>query len=419
MWAGIMKKAKIAGILALQVCLLIVFSACGAANEGGEQEAKNVKAVRAAMSPIRIDVEYPGKLKACEEVTVSSKISGRVAEIKAEVGDAVGKGQVLFTLDTKDADALLKQSRAGLEAADANLERTGGSALSQQIIQAETALKQAQVRYDDAKRLFEKMKTLYEQGAISRQQYDDAESGYKNAGIQRDSARDSLNLLRDKAGPQSVNVAAAQVEQARATLEQASIQVGETSVISPIAGTVSARNIEKGELVSSSLPAYTVIDVSALTVEVNTPSGLVGKLQKGLTVPVVVNALGGKSADGVIDVISPAADARTQGYIVKIRIENKDGLLKPGMFGRVMLPAERRDSVLAVPNEAVVIENSVQYVYTVAGGRIRKKAVTAGLSTDRVTEITGGLSAGEYVVTEGQTFLNDGDRVKVIDNQTD
>lgn len=416
MSAGIMKKIKIASIFLLQTCLLSAFSACGTANGGKAQEVRNVKAVQAVMSPIRIDVEYPGKLKASEEITVSSKISGRVAEIKAEVGDAVEKGQVLFTLDTKDADAVLKQSQANLEAADANLKRTGESVLSQQVIQAEAALRQAQVQYDDAKRFFGKMKALYEQGAISRQQYDDSESKYKNAGIQLGSARDSLNLLKDKAGPQSVNVAAAQVEQARASLEQASIQVEETSVVSPISGTVSARNIEKGELVSNSIPAYSVINVKTLSVEVNTPASLVGKLQKGLTVPVIINALDGKSADGTIDVISPAADARLQGYIVKISIENKDGHLKPGMFGRVMLPTERRDSALTVPNEAVVIENGVQYVYTVTDGRIKKKTVTTGLSTDKVAEITGGLSAGEYVVTEGQSFLNDGDRVKIIDN---
>lgn len=391
--------------------VLMLSSGCGSRTAAADKEVKNVRTVKASMSSISIDVEYPGKIKPLEEVVVSPKISGRVSEVKADVGREVEKGQTLFTLETKDADALYKQSQANLDAANANLKRTGGSALSQQVLQAESALKQAQVQYDDAKRLYDKTKALYEGGAASRQQLDDAESRYKSAGIQLGAAGDNLKLLREKAGPQSVDVASAQVEQAQASVAQAAIQLENTVINSPISGVVSIRNVEAGELVSSSIPAFTVINTKILLLEVSIPDKMLGKVSKGQTVPVRISALGNKNLDGIIDTVSPSTDARTQFYTVKVKLDNPDGTVKPGMLARVLLPAEKKENVLTVPNEAVVTENGVQYVYTVADGRIKKKSVNIGLSNDKITEIIKNLNENEAVITEGQAFLNDGDAV--------
>lgn len=393
--------------------VLMLFSGCGSRTAAADKEVKNVRTVKASMSSISIDVEYPGKVKPLEEVVVSPKIPGRVSELKADVGSEVEKGQTLFTLETKDADALYKQSQANLDAANANLKRTGGSALSQQVLQAESALKQAQVQYDDAKRLYDKTKALYEGDAASRQQLDDAESRYKSAGIQLGAAGDNLKLLREKAGPQSVDVASAQVEQAQASVEQAAIQLENTVINSPISGVVSIRNVEAGELVSSSIPAFTVINTKILLLEISIPDKMLGKVSKGQTVPVRISALGNKNLDGIIDTVSPSTDARTQFYTVKVKLDNPDGTVKPGMFARVLLPAEKKENVLTVPNEAVVIENGVQYVYTVVDGRIKKKSVNIGLSNDKITEIIKNLNENETVITEGQAFLNDGDAVSV------
>lgn len=405
---------KYLSILLVQVLLTAMISGCGAKKEDTTHTVKNVKTITAALSSLDIKVEYAGKVRAAEEVVVSPKIAGKVAAVKADVGEKVEKGQVLFTLDPKDADTYYKQSQAGLDAANANLKRTGDSALSQQILQGEASVKQAQVMYDDAKSFYDKIKSLYDSGAVSKQQLDDAESKYKNAGIQLDTAKDNLNLLKGKAGPQSVNVASAQVEQAKASVDQASLQLENTTIASPINGIVAARNIDEGEMVSNTVPAFTVMDTKSLSVEFGIPENAVGGLKKGQNITLRIDALKNKELQGIVDIVSPAADPRTQSYTIKIKLQNPDDAVKPGMFARVLIPAEKRENVLSVPNEAIVIENGVQYVYAVTGGKVKKKAVETGLSTDRITEITQGLEAGENVITEGQSFLNDGEAVNIL-----
>ena len=85
------------------------------------------------------------------------------------------------------------------------------------------------------------------------------------------------------------------------------------------------------------------------------------------------------------------------------------------MFARVSFPVEDRANVLVVPNNAIVTETGVDYVYSVVDGTVKKAAVETGAATDAVTEITSGLRDGTLVVTEGQTFLNDGQKVRPVE----
>ncbi|HYW82059.1 MAG TPA: efflux RND transporter periplasmic adaptor subunit, partial [Spirochaetia bacterium] len=178
-----------------------------------------------------------------------------------------------------------------------------------------------------------------------------------------------------------------------------------------------ARNIDPGELVASGAPAFVVIDVSSVTAETSVEESMVEKIHRGQAVPITVDAAGGQSIQGIVDTISPAADPRTQGYLVKLKITNPDTAFKPGMFARVSFPVENRQNVVVVPNSAVMTETGVDYVYAVVPGEgenvVKKIAVRTGISDDSVTEIAGGIEQGTLVVTEGQSFLNDGEKVAV------
>jgi hypothetical protein len=82
-------------------------------------------------------------------------------------------------------------------------------------------------------------------------------------------------------------------------------------------------------------------------------------------------------------------------------------------FDEVMLPLESKEGVLSVPNEAILVEDALQYVYIVDSGKVKKTKISTGLSNDKITEVTEGLSEGASVITEGQSFLNDGEQVKI------
>jgi HlyD family secretion protein len=234
-----------------------------------------------------------------------------------------------------------------------------------------------------------------------------------SAAIALDTAKASLSLLTQKGGPQSTGLASTQVDQAQATADLAQSQLENTTVRSPITGTVATRNVDPGELVGSGVPVFVVIDVSSVTAEASVEESTVRMLRRGQVVPVRIGAAGDAALDGVVETISPAADPRTMAYTVKIRVDASGQEIRPGMFARVLFPVDTRRDVLVVPGSAVITETGVDYVFVVAGGVVKKTAVQTGISDDAVTEITSGLTEGVPVVTEGQSFLNDGDSVTI------
>jgi HlyD family secretion protein len=403
--------------LAALAALSVIAAGCGPSRQAAQQPVKNVTVAAARRSTIAISLEYPARIRPRQEIIVSPKIAGRVVSVRADVSQRVHRGDVLFTLESNDNEAQVRQARAAVESAKANLTRTSDSSLSSQVIQAQAAVKQAQVQFDDTRDIYERTQKLFTNGTVSQQQLDSMKAKLDSAGIALDTARQNLSLIQDKGGPQSTGLASTQVDQAVATADLAESQLRNTVVTSPITGLVAARNVDPGELVSSGMPAFVVIDVSSVTAETSVEEGMVEKIHKGQAVPISVDAAGSESLSGIVDTISPAADSRTQGYIVKVKITNPGTALRSGMFARVSFPVESRQDVIVVPNSAVMTETGVDYVYTVVQkdgeNVIKKTAIRTGISDETVTEISGGLEKGTLVVTEGQSFLNDGEKVAI------
>ena len=404
-------------LAALAAFAALTAAGCGPSRQTAPQPVKNVTVAAATRSTITVSLEYPARIRPRQEIVVSPKIAGRVATVGADVSQPVRRGDVLFTLESNDNEAQLRAARAAVESAKANLTRTSDSTLTSQVIQAQAAVKQAQVQDDDARDIYERTQKLFTDGAVSRQQLDSVKAKLDSAGIALDTARQNLSLIQDKGGPQSTGLASTQVDQAVATADLAESQLRNTVVTSPISGLVAARNIDPGELVASGMPAFVVIDVSSVTAETSVEEGTVQKIHKGQVVPISVDAAGSGSFRGIVDTISPSADPRTQGYLVKVKVTNPGAATRSGMFARVSFPVENRENVIVVPNSAVMTETGVDYVYAVvqAEGQtvIRKTAITAGISNDTVTEVASGLEKGTLVVTEGQSFLNDGEKVAI------
>jgi HlyD family secretion protein len=389
---------------------------CAPAKQSSPEPPRSVSVVPARRQSVLITQEYAARIKAHEEVVVSSKISGRVASTRADVGQRVKKGQVLFTLEARDFDAQYRQAKAALESARANLTRTSDSSLSAQVLQAQSAVRQAQVQYNETRDFYARTKKMFDDGTVARQQLDSAQARFQSAEIALSTAKDNLSLIQEKGGPQATGVASTQVEQAQAALDLAKNQLDNAVITSPISGVIAARNIDAGELVSSSVPAFVVIDTSTMSAEASVSQDMVEKIHVGEAAMVTIDAGGApERIPGTVDTVSPALDPRSQGYLIKVAVKNAGGDLRPGMFARVAFPVHDRSNVLVVPNSAIVTETGVDYVYAVINGVVKKKAVETGISTDSVTEIISGLDEGTTVVTEGQTFLNEGQKVQPVE----
>lgn len=395
--------------------MVFSLSGCGKVAEVPVNPLRNVKVAQTILTSLGSDTDYAGKLKPAKEVIVSAKISGRVEKVNFNIGDEVKQGDVLFTLDKAEAEAQYEQAQAAYQSAQANLVKTSDSLQIQQELQAEQAVEQAQLQYDDAKAYYDKMLQLYNAGSIAKQDLDNSESALTSARIQLDTAQKNLELLQTKSGPESVEVASTQVKQAEAAMNLSSLQLENTVVTSPISGVVSTRNLDSGEVISSGMPAFTVIETENLIAEVSIPENMGQTIRAGMRVPLKVKALGDKEFEGTIDSISPNADAKTHSYVVRINVVNSNQELKPDMFVKATLPTEMKNNVLTVPNEAIMIENELSYVYVVNEDKtVTRVLVKTGISDEKMTEIIDGLKEGSSIIIEGQSFVGDGDKVNIV-----
>ena len=410
----------IRGILFLPLALAsaAALGSCAKAKAGAERPPQAVRAAAAERRDFVLSSEYAARIAPSLEVNLSPKVGGRVASIRAEVGQRVAKGAVLLELDASDYDAQYRQAKAALGTAKAGLARTSDSGQEQQILQAQAAADQASVAYDDASSLYEKTKRLFDSGAASQRSLDDAEARYKSAAIQRDAALRSLSIVKDKAGSQANDIASGQVDSASAQADLARSQLEAATMRSPIAGRVSYRGVEAGEMIGTSTLAFTVIDDSSVVAEAGLSERQVGLVRPGMALEVAVPALGAKPFAGRVDSVSPAADPRSLLYAVKVRVPNSGGLIKGGMIARIRVPLETRRGAILVPELAVFSENGGDYAFVAAADaqgkyRAEKRLLKLGESDGESVEILEGLSAGELVVVEGKEFIGPGDAIGV------
>lgn len=408
------KKFLIVGIVLVIIVVIIISVFAKKKPVEVMQDVKNVKTQKITTGTISTSVEYASNLKPEKDVVVLPKTGGRVATVDVNVGDKVSVGQTLFTLDTADYAAQLEQAEAGVSVASANLEKTSDSGFTQQLLQAEQLVGKLQIQYNTAKDSYDRTQTLYSAEAVSKKDFDDAKSQYDSTTIDLKNAQDNLELLKSKAGPEATKAAAAALEQAQAGVSVVQNQIDNATITAPIAGVVSEKDVEVGELASTQSGSVTVIENSSLTAEINIPDKMLEGIQVGLSVPVTINALPDAKIVGVIDNISPNTSSKNNFYVVKVKIDNSNEDIKAGMFAKISLPAEKKDNILMVPNETIKMENGVNYLYTIDSGEVKKISVETGISDEKFTEVTGAVQEGFDVITEGQNLLSDGEKVNLV-----
>lgn len=398
-----MKHGRLKAVLTASIIMafLIFTTGCGEQSEIAK-EIPLVKVMELSKTSLTVTVDYPARLLPFQDINVSAKIPGKVSNVYFSVGSKVKKGDILFALESTESNSQLNQSKAALTSTKEEIKR--------QLLDAETGLEQAQLQYDNAKDAYEKTEDLYRQGAASKQDRDNTENLYKNAAVNLDAAKKNLEIIK---GSGSGGLATAQANQAQAAVDAASVQVDNSIVRSPIDGIVSVCNVKEGEMTSSAINAFTIINSDDLSAEINVPGEVQSLLSAGQTLKVKIGVDGEKELDGTVDSVSPAADARTGFYNVKILLKNSDGAIKPGTFAKAVVPTINRKDVLAVPGGAIVSENGIEFVYLVQEDAVVKKIVQIGASTDTATEISGDLKEGDKVILEGQSFLSEGEKVEV------
>jgi len=345
---------------------VLVFSATFAGWKVTHRAVKTIDpalVVSATRTSLQVEVVDVGRIEAVDTVEIESRIPGRVLQVLVDEGDAVKAGQPLVRLDRREAQ------RA--------------------VARASTELARARARAAFADKAAERQARGAAQGLVTQ--------------VERDLARQEhgLAVLDEKL--------------ARVALGEARDQLKYAEITSPIAGTVTRRAIEPGEMVKpgvqssfESVALLTIADLSRLIVKTELNQIDVAKVKLGQRVSLSLDALPGEKFAARVTRIAPAsvrpAGKDVEVFPVEAELEQADARIKPGMTADVRVFVRERPNVLALPLESVRREGDQSFVTRVvhdaAGERTERVSVTLGAENDHQVEVTGGIGEGDQVLID-------------------
>jgi RND family efflux transporter MFP subunit len=441
------------------------------------QAAAPVVAVAAKRADLVSTVAATGTISSLRESKIASKLQGRVAKVFVREGQRVAAGAALMRLESGDLEAQEAQARAsvdmakarlaqmtagarpeerrqaaeaaaqaeaGVQAARARLQALERGARPQEREQVANAVAQAKAALDLAQADVARIRSLYQMGAVSKQQLDAAETQLRVAQAAYDTARQQQALVSEgprveeiqaaraqlaqaqaaadiarqtqrlvEIGPRAEEMAAAraQVDQAQAVLAAARLRVQDATVTAPFAGTILRRMVEPGESVSPLAPSFVLGEVQDVFVELIVPERQRTDLRVGQSAVVAVDAFPKSRLTGKVEEIQPAASTASRTFTVKVRVANPERLLRPGMFARGVITTAVRSNVLQVPDRAVLLASGKKIVFVVKDGQAVRREVTVGEQQGGLAEVVEGLEAGDQVIVEGHEGLTDNQAV--------
>ena len=390
----------------LTASLILTMALSGCANSPVEEVTEDnytpVEIAVTQLGSLESTVTLNGRLVANEEVSVLPKASGTVTSVNVNLGDVVEAGDILFTIDPADYARNVESSLNSVQLAQKSVD------------QAANGVKSSKINYElnkdkieNAMLNLERTRLLYEEGAVSKSQLEQAELSASQLNL--DALQGQIKQA-EIAYQQSVS----QLEQARVGYDQAQSGLENTSVKAPIKGTISALNVVQGQMAASSQIAATIVEMDRVYLQVSVVENIVTKLVEGEKVQVKVSALSDEYIESVIDYISPTADPRSQLYSVRVYIENAENSIKPGMTGEVRLALDKVESAIVVKTDAVLEEGDSYYVFVVEGDKAVIREVVTGIDTGNLVEIKEGLNVGEALIVEGQHYVSDGGAVRIV-----
>ncbi len=330
------------------VALALLLAACG--NESPPPAPPAAQLQSAVVEAREVDLSYSAEavVEAVRQSTVAAQISGRVVEVRFDVGDVVKKGEVIVRIDERAASQAVAASTA-------------------QVQEAQATLANARAQY-------ERSKQLAAQKFISPAGLEKAETDYK--------------------------AAQARVSSIVAGAGQASTERSFATIVAPYGGVVSARHVEVGEMATPGKPLMTGFDPSSLRVVANLPQAQLPAIQAANRAWVEIPALGKRIEAKQITVV-PSADPRTHTTRVRLDLPADVGGIYPGVFARAHF-ATGRTTRLLVPRAAVFQRSEVTAVYVIDGqGLPQLRQVRLGAAGDaQGVEVLSGLMPGERVALE-------------------
>jgi RND family efflux transporter MFP subunit len=340
---------------------LALLSGC-ARETPAPEEVRPVRVARVQAQPGGMAASYSGEVRARRETALGFQVTGRVQQRLVEVGDSVKAGQALMRLDASDA------------ALNANASRS-------QLDSARSQYKQAQLDFQRYERLAAK-------AYVSRYEFEKAK-------LSRDTAAESYRA-------------------AEANYRMAANQAAYTTLHAPVAGVVTAIEVEAGQVVPSGQIAVRVAQDGEREIVVSVPEGRVEELRQARSLAIELWAGGGKRYRGRLRELAPDIDSVTRTYDARIAIEDADAAVRLGMTGKVAVELPTQASLRKLPLTAIYDADGATSVWVVdpSDSRARLRRVQLASAQRDGVLVRSGVRDGDLVITAGVNLLHDGQKVR-------
>ena len=355
-------------------------------SKGHEVRVASVSSVYPAQ--LLAKLKASGYVVAQRKADVAAKVTGQLTSIMVQEGSLVREGQVIARLESADASAQVDQVRANLSAVKARVEQ----------IRAEmgnTVLD------------YERKKKLVSSGAVSRAEYDAAQSRYLSAKASLDAAQ-------------------ADVQSRTAALKIAEVTLSYYEIRSPFDAVVLTKNADVGDIITpfgaaanAKAAVVSIADLNSLQVEVDVSESSIGLVRNGLPCDILLDALPDQRFEGVVDTIVPTVDKSKATVLVKVRFSSHDPRILPemsakvGFLSKVLKPGEQGPRTM-VNVSALKGTGTRRYVFVVQGQRVHKKEVKTGMVIGDMVEVEDGLKPVDTVVINPPKGLNDNSKITII-----
>lgn len=409
------------GALATVVCALGL-AHCSAPQVKADAPAQAVRVARVTATSVPVTAEYVAQTAALQQVDLTARVQGTLERIYFKNGSLVHRGQVLAQIQQAPYQADVQAAEGALQKAHADLMHAKSNVADQS---AKAKLAQANAAYEYQKVELARMGPLAAKHAVSQKDYDQTKTQYDIAVADVQAAKANVQdvELTQQTG---ILTAEGSVSQAEAQLENARLNLGYTTIASPVTGIISFANVDEGNLVgpgkNSTLATVSTIDPTKVLFQLSESDYL--KVAKRLVAlrERAAPELELYLADGSIypyrgraTSINRAVDPTTGTISVESLFPNPAAFLRPGQFARVRFTISEQRNAVVIPQSAVASYQGTPIVYVVGpGNKIQFRSVQTGTPYGNLMVISSGLKPGEEVVLSPNSRLQAGTVVTVL-----
>jgi RND family efflux transporter MFP subunit len=393
-WARLIPVGFVA---ALAVGLSSCSGGAGSKVEANTGSALTVGVTRVTKKTLSRQITLSSELVPFQEIDVYAKESGYVQKLNVDYGSHVKQGQVMATLEIPELLAQLNEDEA--EVKNAN----------NQVSRAANELKRDEAKYNALHLEYTRLNTVFQTqpGIVAQQEVDDSQGKDLAAASQVD------------AGKAALEAAQSDLVRAKARLARDQTLYDYSKIVAPFSGVVTQRYANLGALVqagtTSSTQAMPIVRLSQddlFRLVIPVPESYVRYIKVGDPVSVRVPSLN-RSFPGKVTRFSVDVRQDTRTMHTEVDVQNRDGMLMPGLYAEADVSLEHRQDISAIPLQAINHEGEKTTVFVVAAnGEVEDRPITLGIQTATDAEVLTGLSEGEQVVVSDRSGLKPGQKVR-------